>query len=107
MPEDLHASMSRVPAGAVMILPSTVSVTSGIALMCSHNFLRGDDGGPGFVALDVVFKLFTELSDEGQRGHGRGVAKRAEGASQHVLSEKLDTVDILLHSTACMDAVEG
>ena len=74
---------------------------------CSDELLDGDDGGSGFVAFDVVFKLFAELLDEADGGHGRCVAERAEGAAHHVFGEVLDVVDVFLVAAAVVDAGEG
>lgn len=53
-------------------------------------------------AVQMVFKLFTKLFDEGDGGHGGGVAEGAEGAAQHVFSEVADVVDVPIDGAAFM-----
>src|ERR1700733_11081792 len=74
--------------------------------MCSDQLFYGDDGGSGLVACDVVFKLFAELLDEGDGGHGCCVSERTEGAAQHVFGKILNVVDVLLAPAAIVDAGE-
>src|SRR5271156_2705482 len=75
--------------------------------MCSDQLFYGDGGGSGFVACDVVFKLFAALLKEGDGGHGCCATERAEGAAQHVFGEILNVVDVLLIASAVVDAGEG
>src|SRR5271154_179625 len=75
--------------------------------MCSDQLFYGDDGGSGLVACDIVFKLFAELLDEGDGGHGCCVTERTEGTTQHVFGEILNVVDILLIAAAVIDAGKG
>src|ERR1700722_6553774 len=72
--------------------------------MCSDQLFYGDDGGSGFVACNIVFKLFAELLDECDSGHGCCVTERTEGAAQHVFGEILNVVDVLLIPAAIVDA---
>src|ERR1044071_4216885 len=115
MPTRLHASMSRVPAGAVTLLPSTVMFTSGISVRASpgisgamvecgqhRQLLHGGGLERAWPSFKVRFKFFPKLLDERDRGHGRGITQRAEGAAQHVFGEVLDVVDVALHSAAGM-----
>src|ERR1700754_3338782 len=99
MPTALQASMSSVPAGAVSCWPSTVKVTSGIPssnlVRRADEFIGGDEGLLGAMALQILFKLAAELLHEAERGHGCCVAERAEGAAHHVFGEVLDVVNVL------------
>ena len=54
------------------------------------------------LAVEMVFKLFAEFLDEGDGGHRRCVAERAEGAAQHVFGEVADVVDVLFDAAAGM-----
>src|SRR5690242_7106792 len=47
------------------------------------------------LAVQMIFKLFSELLHKSQRWHGRGIAKRAERAAYHVFGEVADVVDVL------------
>src|SRR5580698_8034055 len=75
--------------------------------MCSNQLLDGDDGGTGLVAFNIVFKLFAELLDEGDRWHSSRVAERAEGAAQHVFCQVLNIIDVFFIAAAVVDAGEG
>src|SRR5580692_5113488 len=105
-----QASISRVPAGAVSFLPSTVKVTSAMdsylcrscAAKCRFRLVRV---GTGF-AVQVVFKLLAKLVNEGDGGHGGCVAQGAEGAAQHVLRQITNIVDIFGHAAARVEASE-
>ena len=69
--------------------------------------LFGHEGDAGAISGDVILELLTEFFDEGDGGHGGGVAERAEGAAHHVFGEVLDVVDVLGVAAALVDAGEG
>src|SRR5437763_16163940 len=107
MPADLHASMSSVPAGAVSCLPSTVNLTSAMLVSCSDQRLHGNDGCPGLVPGDVVFKFFAELLHEAECRHCGSIAQRAERSAHHVFRQVLDVIDIFLRTAAVVHAGQG
>lgn len=46
------------------------------------------------LAVQVILKLLAKLLHKAQCGHGRGIAKRAEGAAQHVFGQVLHVVNV-------------
>src|SRR5580658_1911812 len=56
------------------------------------------------LAVDVILKLVAELCHESDDRHRCRVAKRAEGASKHVLGQILNVVDIFDLAAAGVDA---
>src|SRR5438128_8978780 len=112
MPADLQASMRRVPAGALICLPSTVMVTS-----CGESVInlliqkvksniktlffrslgttlckcRFRDAALVFIrtrlAIQMIFKFLAPLLHNRHRRDGCRVAERTECASQHVLRQ--------------------
>src|SRR6201987_5691426 len=112
MPALLQASISSVPAGAVIFLPSTVRETSAmnsfwIPLVRHHRKLfhaRAFFLEWARPAIQVIFEFLTELLDERDGRHRRRVAKRAECPAQHVLGKVLNVVDVLLEAAPSMEA---
>src|SRR5258708_5365785 len=112
MPTALQASMSRVPAGAVTCLPSTVMVTfltsaiislrQNLQLAClSRRFKRTRSSFQ--VRLEFAPPL---VYDRHRRNRGR-IAQWTERPTQHVLGQVLNVVDVLLQSAAIMEASES
>src|SRR5438128_1446047 len=131
MPADLQASMRSVPAGAVIFLPSTVMVTS-----CGESAInlliqkvkskiktlffrplgttlckcRFRDAALVFIrtrlAVQVIFKLLPPFLHDGHRRNRRSVAQRTEGASQHVLRQIINVVNVSLLARAGVETRE-
>src|ERR1700691_5072804 len=105
-----QASISRVPAGAVSFLPSTVKVTSAMG-SCLYRSCAGERPFrlvrvATWFAVEVVFKLLAKLVNERDGGHGGRVAQGAEGAAQHVLRQVTNVVDIFGHTAPGMETGE-
>src|SRR5260370_40448984 len=82
MPAWRAASMMSVPLGASTGLPSIVSFTrSGIL---DHHRFRNN----------IFVEIAGEFFDDGDRGHRRRVAERAEGPAEHVLRKLAQQRDV-------------
>src|SRR6266481_4076534 len=126
MPALLQASISKVPAGAVTFLPSTVMFTSAIksSLVVRRWPKIVSVGGvnqrptTGFLrqhrlrrflkrarlAVQMILKLLPKLLDERHGRHGRGITQRAERPAQHVFRQVVHVVDIFFHAAARVKA---
>src|SRR5208337_908395 len=58
------------------------------------------------LAIQMIFKFFSELFHERHGGHRCRVSERTECLSQHVLSQVIDVVDVLLQPSTRMEARE-
>src|ERR1700683_5273662 len=58
------------------------------------------------LAIEMIFKFFAKLFDEGDGRHRGRVAERAESAAQHVLGEVLHVVDVAGRAKTCVEARE-
>src|SRR5664279_3737050 len=56
------------------------------------------------LTVEVVLEFLTKLLNVGNDRHRRRVAQRTEGATQHVLRQVLQVVDVLGHAAARMEA---
>src|SRR5882724_3474479 len=54
----------------------------------------------------MIFKLFTKLLHDRNRGHGRRVAQRTESTPQHVFRKILNVVDVFLDAATRVKAVQ-
>src|SRR6266478_2513034 len=135
MPTLLQASMSSVPAGAVIFFPSTVSVTSAISVArASRPSQRTNKFNPAGIrahsgpapplrhhcqlfdrtlffiraraAFQVIFELLTKFLDETHSRHGGSIAERAERPAQHVFRQVIHVVDIFLQPAAGMETLQ-
>src|SRR5271165_259747 len=126
MPVLLQASMRSVPAGTVSFLPSTVRVTSAMEkpLFAFSLFAGCPTFSPAFgermggalrhhrfchllerarLAVKMVFKFFAILLNIRNDRHRRRITERTECASQHVLRQVLQVVDVLRHAATGME----
>src|SRR5215467_7185219 len=111
MPTFLQASISRVPAGAVTFLPSTVSETSGIENQLSAFALASGQGQTSVrqyrqllnatrffkrtrPSFQMVFKFLAEFLHKSNDRHRSRIAQRAESPAKHVLGKILNVIDI-------------
>src|SRR5579884_2382186 len=126
MPAAFAASITRVPGAAVTAFPSIVSFTGSAIALNSFRSHRGRVGTPRraegprtascghhFVlvgarfAVQMIFEFAAELLHDGEGGHSRGIAQRAESAAHHVARNIADQVDVALGAAARVEAVEN
>src|SRR5579885_784648 len=106
MPARLAASMTSVPGGACTGFPSIVRFTkSAMERLSRHHELAGLLVRAG-LAVQMVLELVVKLLHNRHRGHGRGVAQRAEGPAEHVLGQVADQRDIAPLAHAVVEALE-
>src|SRR5215472_5576441 len=110
MPTALQASISSVPAGAEIDLPSTVMVTlftSDIRISSRQNrqFLHAalwlKRTGPSF---QVGFELVAPLVHNRYGWDCSRVTQRAKCSSQHVLRQVLDVVYVFFQTAAVVES---
>src|ERR1039458_4163646 len=106
MPTFLQASINSEPAGAVIFFPSTVRLTSA---MISVAPALHEHGSSRFfkrarLAVQMVFKFFSELLHKRHGGHCGRVSEWTECFPQHVFREVIDVVDIFFQPRAGMEA---
>src|SRR5581483_4743421 len=110
MPTLLQASISKVPAGAVIFLPSTVRFTSFAASAIKlvirlrhcwlghHRLLKWTRP-----SVQMIFKLLTELLDESHGRHRCGITQRAKCSAQHVFRQVIHVIDVFLYSATIVE----
>src|SRR5690606_14592180 len=98
------ASMTVVPLGTAISLPSMLTVTrSGVAGWIiagrENNGDRSDEdaavGGEGFFNLRVAVELVLELGDEALGGPRAGFAEGADGAAGDLVGDGLEQLAVL------------
>src|SRR5579871_1679374 len=105
MPFCFAASITSVPGAALIALPSMVRLTgSGMDFRSLTVAARFIGARP---VVQVRFELVAELFDEGDGGHGSGVAEWTEGAAEHILRKLAHERDVAFAAHAVVHALQN